>query len=230
MMNQDQITAMERRLLEIMDAVPFGNSKFQIEQMIIPTESIERTYRMICVNAHAKYTALKEADFRRRKLEIELRKARYEYANFKMTEGFEKDLKAVDIEEGEYKLWIEEKLIKDAVIELEIYLGWLEKIIKDRGGMMTREQFDASEPEYWKRRAIRQSERAMISSGTIDEGNIELLQQIGIDPVKVRVELFTIIESVSKAHLLAEEERNKRLTNGKVDTLPKTDTDELPKE
>jgi DNA-binding PucR family transcriptional regulator len=168
---------------------------------------------MVCVNAHAKYTALKESDFKRRKIEIELKKLRKELeeAETVALDTFNKELKVLEIEENEYKLWIEEKLIKDAVIELKIYLEWLEKMIKDFGGVLTREKFDASEPEYWKRRAIRQSERAMICSGTIDDGNIELLQQIGMDPVKVKTELLMLIESITKSHLIEEEEKIKML-------------------
>lgn len=186
------ITDIERKLLDIFDAVPFGMSKFQIEKLIVPQDSPERTYRTICVNAHAKYTALKEATFRRERTKIQLDKLK-EY--FGSKDKYEDKLKKIDIEEKEYQLWIEEKLIRDCVIELEIYIALLERLAVKLGGLLTRAQFDASEPEYWKKRAIRQAERDMLSIGTISEGNIEFLQQIEHDPLAVKMELKGILEA-----------------------------------
>mgnify|MGYP000979502321 CR=1 FL=1 len=157
---------------ELSRAVPFGNSAFQIVKFIVNEETPERALRVALLNYDAKMKALKESEFKRRRKEIDIAETKEKLQTAK---GFEKQRLEIDLEEAEYGMAEESKLIEDALIELALY----EKIIKALPEI-SREQFESSEQKYWATRLLKQAKLEIQSMGTITYGVIESLDKMGV--------------------------------------------------
>ena len=70
----------------------------------------------------------------------------------------------------------------------------LEAQIRKEYGKFDEEIFEAEESKYWVMRAIDQSMRDVRQSGVILAGNQELLQQIGLDPAQIQVEIKAFLD------------------------------------
>ena len=158
-------------LQEKMRQVPFGMSIYQIlnfSEQISP----ERKYRHILLQIDRKLKALKECEFRRRRLEIDLREL---YNKYDSSTLYEKDRIQIDIEEKEYNLESEKKLIEDAAIELQAYENILNSLPQ-----FTREQFEQAEHDYWRQRLLNDAKREQLSSGSVSVGTLHSLEQTGL--------------------------------------------------
>lgn len=157
---------------EKMKQVPFGNSAFQIYNFIAKEESPERAYRKVLLQLDQKNKAMKECYFRRKRREVDIEEI---VKKLETAEGFDKQRLEIDLEEAEFYLQDEMKLIEDCVLEIAVY-----KKILDELPDFTREQFENSELEYWKTRLLSSANKEYLSTGTVGVGNIEALEKIGL--------------------------------------------------
>jgi len=155
-----------------LNAVPFGNSQFQIANFIANQDSPERTYRAALINWDKKNQALKECSFRRKRKEIDIVEIQ---EKLKTSEGFEKQRLEIDLEECEYYLEHEIKLIEDCIIEMKTYEAILSKLPD-----FTREQFELSEINYWRTRLFKTAKKEIEAIGTVKVETRDALEQIGI--------------------------------------------------
>jgi hypothetical protein len=157
----------------LMENVPFGNSQFQIEAFIAGEETPERTYRTVLLQLNEKLNALQECKFRRKRLEIDMTELEEKIASSK--NKFEVERAKVDLEEKQWRLDNEVKLINDCGFEIEKYQEILDKLPK-----FTREEFDAGEHRYWQNRLLDDAKRQHIALGYVDAQTIKSLQQVGV--------------------------------------------------
>ena len=152
--------------------VPFGNSVFQIMNFITSEETPERVYRKVLLQLDQKEKAMKECYFRRKRREVDIEEI---VKKLETASGFEKQRLEIDLEEAEFYLEDEIKLIEDCIIEIEAYKKILETLPD-----YSREDFENSENEYWKQRLLSSANREYLSTGTVGVGNIEALEKVGL--------------------------------------------------
>lgn len=180
--------------------VPFGDSVFQINKFNRGQETPERLYRNCLLQLDKKIRALNECKFRRRRIEVDIAelKSKLHKAN-----PFDKQRHEIDIEEKEYQLDNELKLIEDAFIEVETYRQILKTL-----PMFTREEFEKGEGEYWKRRLLGDMQNEVLSTGSVKHDTIKSLGQIGISVGRNEKGQIAYIEkpSLPKEYIKQEEE------------------------
>ncbi len=159
-------------LMSEMDNVPFGNSRFQAEHFTDGMETPERRYRHVMLQLRQRIGALNAASFGRRRMSIDVAEL-----NAKIPDLSDYDLERaeIDLEEKEWQLRDQETLIEDAMIDVQNYRRLLEDLPKP-----TREQFEAAEPAYWRKRLIGEAKLQYQSTGRIDAGWLMALDKIGI--------------------------------------------------
>jgi hypothetical protein len=151
--------------------IPFGMSVYQITHF---TEQLtpERQYRHCLLQIDKKLRSLKECEFRRKRIEIDLQELNDKFSTLT---GYEKERIKIDIEEKEYNLELEKKLIEDAIIELKAHESILAKLPD-----ITREQFEQAEHKYWRERLLNDARREQLSSGSVTVGTLSSLEQTGL--------------------------------------------------
>ena len=152
--------------------IPFGNSVYQIKTFMAE-KTPERQYRNAALQLRQKYIAMKECEFRRKRFEIDI--AEIQEKLLSKTNTFETQRLRVDLEEKQFLLDNEIKLIKDCLIEIAVYRQILKTLPK-----FNREDFEKAEPKYWKNRLISDAEREVVGTGTVGPGTLKSLEQVGI--------------------------------------------------
>ena len=177
---------------------PFGNSMFQITNFTAGQETPERRQRHCSLQLYQKEKALKECEFRRRRTKIDLEEILEELENNKHSyTKFEILRKGVDVEEKEYQLNNDIKMIEDCLFEIRVYRNILKKL-----PMFTREEFEKSEYKYWEIRLINDAKKEIISTNTISTGTISSLENIGINITRDKDGILTITGKDSAVQLL----------------------------
>ena len=152
--------------------VPFGSSVYQIEHFSRGAETPERSYRNCLLQLNQKIKALKECEFRRRKLEIDMRELAQKVET---AECFEKERLVIDIEEKQFHLGEEIKLIEDCYIEIKTYENMLSQLPD-----FTREDFEKAEGIYWEKKLLSDMQKEVLSFGYVQKDTMQSLEQIGI--------------------------------------------------
>lgn len=152
--------------------VPFGNSVFQIQHFVADQHTPERLYRSVLLQYTEKMKTLKLCSFRRRRFEIDIEEAE---EKLKSTTGYDAKRLKIDIEEKQFGLEQELKLIEDCMIELKVY----EDIINGLPEF-TREEFEKNEPLYWKKRLLHDAELECNATGTLSVGTLQSLDRLGV--------------------------------------------------
>ena len=160
------------KLKEQMRNVPFGQSCFQIRAFSRGSETQERSYRNCLLQINQKLRALKECEFRRDRLLIDIDEINY---NLKKASSFTEKRLEIDLKEKQYNLDEELKLIEDCMIELKTYIAMLDELPE-----FTREQFESAEYEYWEQRFLNDLSSDVASIGHASKGTIDSLKKIGI--------------------------------------------------
>ena len=154
--------------------VPFGNSVFQITNFTDGQESPARRYRHCLLQLHQKERTLKECEFRRRGIDIDI-----EELNEKITKhpegSFKRQRLELKLEKKEFGLEAELKLIEDALVEVATYKALLKDL-----PTFTREEFESNEYVYWERRLLGDARRELVSNGTVSPGVMSSLERMGI--------------------------------------------------
>lgn len=160
--------------------VPFGHSAFQIAAFTGGEHGPERRHRTLLLNMDAKLKALRECRFRRRRLDVDLREIAVKLAALTTAtdpHGFTAERLVIDRDETLAGLADEDKLIEDAIIELQaMHREWKSlPALEDRG------QFEAAEAGYWARRLWSDACREIAAQGAPAAGTLASLQQMGLE-------------------------------------------------
>lgn len=159
--------------------VPFGQSEFQNAHLADDSLTPERRLRHALLQLDGKLKALKDCDFRRRRLDVVLRARRRAAALFGWL-PWAGELLQIGVEEIECALEREAKLIGDAYIEVETFVGMIEALpIEVREGM-TRERFELAERKHFVAKLTRAAELELLGQGGISVGTLEALEKVGI--------------------------------------------------
>ena len=156
-----------------MKNVPFGNSVFQIEHFSRGAETPTRTYRNCLLQLHQKYKALKECEFRRKRLEIDIDEIKAKSA---ITTEFEQRRLEIDVEEKQFNLDEEIKLIEDCIVEIKTYENILNQLPD-----FSRTDFEKAEGVYWEKKLLNDARLQIMSLGYIAQDTQQSLKQIGIN-------------------------------------------------
>lgn len=166
-MTKDKLEQLQKQMRQ----VPFGNSVYQITHFN-KKETPERNYRHLLLQLSQKLKALKECEFRRRRIDIDLAEINEKLSS---ATGFEKERLLIDQEEKEYQLESEKKLIEDALVEIATFENALSVL-----PAFTREQFEQAEHGYWRQRLLNDAKRECLATGTISVGTLSSLEATGL--------------------------------------------------
>ena len=148
--------------------IPFGNSKFQIENFVINSQyTPERAYRAIGLAVSSRIRALKEAYFNLKKEEIDIDELEWKIVQ-KSTSEWDKRRFTIEIEEKNENKEYTKKLINDALHELSAHYEVFKKMPR-----YTREQFEDGERKHFEIRLSREAQ------GII--GAVDSLDCMGVD-------------------------------------------------
>jgi hypothetical protein len=176
----------------LVDGPTFGQSKIQIEKFVVGSHCTSaRQYRQLLLYFSEKYTALKKARIRRKKISAELNIIRKEIETLQ-----DQDLRTIQecaYEDMELDLKNEEKLIVDAIAECNFLYTLIESIPK-----ATAEEFEKQELEYWSKRLSGEAQLQLMDRGSIDQGTQKALVDIGINPIEATLKLRLTNEEVAK--------------------------------
>jgi hypothetical protein len=106
----------------------------------------------------------------------------------------------LEIEATEFESQAAESLVKveGALKEVET-LGQLHDELKERLGDVTEEEFEKAQTKAHIKRAVMQSVRDVKSSGKIQNGNAEYLEQSGLSTSAIFKEILAFIEQESRS-------------------------------
>lgn len=164
-----------KKLKDKMRHVPFGNSDFQNRHFTNGQESPERRFRHCLLQINQKVQALEACSFRRRRIEIDIAEINYKIKH-EESDTYATARLEIDKEEKECALEAEEKLIEDAMIEIETY----ENILDGLPDNITRKIFEEAELGYWKKRLLDVAQIEVTSTGTVSVGTMTSLKNIGM--------------------------------------------------
>jgi hypothetical protein len=151
LITQENTEDVVKEIEEAFFDIPFENSQFQTENFVINAQlTPERAYRAIGLRMHNRLRALREAQFSRMREEIDLDELR---AKLQLGEynKFDKRRFEVDIQQKLSSRAFTEKLINDAIAELNVLYHHFKRLPR-----FTREQFEAAESTYFEESLTRQ--------------------------------------------------------------------------
>lgn len=157
-----------------MQNVPFGQSQFQIVNFGCGHETETRNYRHALLQLDAKIKAMKECEFRRARKEIDKEEKTEKLNNVNISD-YEKRRLEIDIQEIDFYLNEENKLIKDCVIEIMTYINVLDSLPD-----FSREDFEKQEKIYWQRRMMMDAQAQIECANTVDKETLKMLEKTGI--------------------------------------------------
>lgn len=144
------IDQIEKELLEKCEDIPFGNSLYQDESFILNTSYTDaRAIRNIGLTLSDRVRALRGLEFSMKKLDVDLREIAHK---LKSAEDFEKERLEIDREEKLSGMAYTQKLLKDALYEVEYLRAILAKLPK-----LTRAEFESQEKQYFIESLTRQA-------------------------------------------------------------------------
>ncbi len=140
---------------ELQDAfydIPFENSQFQTEAFVISAQiTPERAYRAIGLRMMDRLTALNKSKFDEMRMKVKLDKIDYQLQDSNLDEFQRREL-LIEREELNSSQYWREKLINDAVVELNILYKHFKALPK-----FTREQFEEGERLHFDQKLNRQA-------------------------------------------------------------------------
>jgi hypothetical protein len=150
MIKYESVNEIIKEIEEAFYDIPFGNSQFQTEKFVIGGERTpERAYRAIGLAMSSKLQALKEEYYKRKKEDIDIEELEYKIKKTK--NKFDKKRYAIKIEQKLSNRKSTDKLINDALAELNILYNAFKELPK-----YTREEFEKGEYKYFEQKLSRQ--------------------------------------------------------------------------
>lgn len=172
-----------------------------------------RQLRQIAAELQHKQDALVENKYRilknLKKAKIYRQNAQHEQNSLK------KDLFLLKAEEKEELAKLAERPYIGAmreVMELSRLHNAIVEQMKTKYGKVDEEIFEREEAKYYIKRIFAQSLRYIRQQGTINTGNQEILEQLGLDPLAVQTLLTEFLKSREKVKETSSEELEKFLT------------------
>jgi hypothetical protein len=149
----DNVNDVIKELNEAFFDIPFENSAFQTENFVIAGSiTPARAYRSIGLRMMTKLNALREAKFHRLRMNIDIDELQ-EKINNPDTNKFDKMRAELDIQEKLEGLPYTDKLINDAVTELNLLYAHFKALPK-----YSRDEFELEERFHFEQRLQRQIE------------------------------------------------------------------------
>lgn len=149
--------------------IPFGNSKFQIENFVINSQyTPERAYRAIGLAVSSRVRALREAYFGLEKEKIDIEELEWKISQ-DSTSTWDKRRFALEIEEKNENKQYTKKLINDALHELSAHYAVFKKMPK-----YTRGQFEDGERKHFEIRLSREVQGIVGAADSLDCMGIDL--------------------------------------------------------
>jgi hypothetical protein len=135
-------------IINLIEEIPFGNSDFQNRLVIVDNElSPHRAYRHAALRIINRLQALNECYYGLKKASIEIKRLERKLSTEQ--DELEKELIQIEIEQKKNGLPYTQKLIKDAIREIESLYPIIEKI-----GKMSREDFEACEKKHFETKLL----------------------------------------------------------------------------
>lgn len=132
------------KFIEMVSDVPFGNSDYQNRQAIVNDEQTPmRAYRHAALRITNRLQALMEARYSVMKADVEIRKLKRRLLT--ESDDLERDLLHIEIEQKQATIPYTEKLVSDAIAEIESLYPVIEKL-----GAVKRSDFEAEESEHFR--------------------------------------------------------------------------------
>ena len=148
---EENINSVVREIEDAFFDIPFENSRFQTEAFVVAAQiTPERAYRAIGLRMNAKLRALNEAKFGRMKEDIDIEELREKLTD-PNTSKWDRMRHEVDIEQKLSNRSFTDKLINDALSELNVLYGHFKSLPK-----YTRDQFEQGEHRHFEQRLQRQ--------------------------------------------------------------------------
>ena len=147
----DNVTDVVKEIEEAFFDIPFENSQFQTEHFVINAQlTPERAYRAIGLRMHNRLRALREAQFSRMREDVDIDELRAKLS-LSETNKFDRRRYEIDIQQKLSNRAFTEKLINDAIAELNVLYHHFKRLPK-----FTRQQFEAGERSYFHESLTRQ--------------------------------------------------------------------------
>jgi len=132
------------KFIEMVSDVPFGNSDYQNRQAIVNDEQTPmRAYRHAALRITNRLQALMEARYSVMKADVEIRKLKRRLLT--ESDDLERELLHIEIEQKQATIPYTEKLVSDAIAEIESLYPVIEKL-----GAVKRSDFEAEESEHFR--------------------------------------------------------------------------------
>jgi hypothetical protein len=161
----------------------FGKTQSQFMDNMLTTSHPTpiRNIRQILAEINKSLEALREAYYKNKKEEIEIKKLQRKLKTEK--DDLELDIIKLDIEEKATRIEIGKKYVMGAIRKINNYNKQYDSILKTLGVNSFDEiDFEKEEEEYHIKKAFEQGlNAARVNGGRIDEGNQIYLTQIGIN-------------------------------------------------
>ena len=150
--------------------------------------------RHILARIERKKAALAEAQIKRRKDDIELRRKQKQFEE--TTDEFDRELLEIEIIELMNGLTSGENYIKGAIREMSYLMTQYNSVLEKTGKEhLTEEDFEEDEKRYHVMTALKQAlNAARPRGGLIDEGNSIYLFDIGINVAHAQAEIFNYLK------------------------------------
>lgn len=168
------VDQVEKELLDKCEDIPFGNSLYQDESFILNTSYTDaRAVRSIGLTLSARVQALRELEFSMRKLDVDMREIEHK---LKSAHYFDKERLEIEREEKTSGIAYTQKLLKDALYEVEYLRAILAKLPK-----LSRAEFEGQEKAYFIESLTRQAVNLPES--------VKSLEAMGVQP-EAKYEFF----------------------------------------
>lgn len=162
----------------------FGRSQSQWMEanMACSSPTPIRNIRHLLARIEKAYKACKETEYKLKKQQIRLEMKKEQLS--KEDDMFKRQLLQVDIDKAEYGIDSAMFYFRGAVKKIQHNYDCIQQILESNGWDSFEEiDFEREEEEYHIKTALIQSIRAVMSKGRICEGNLEYLEQCGINPL-----------------------------------------------
>jgi len=163
---------MIRECNDLSSVVPFGDSQAK-KVMFRNGESPAQEFRHHVLQLSERLATLKETEFKQLEDRLDLDDLR---KKLKWAFGSKKKRVQIQIERMEFGLYKSNKLIEDAVREIQIH----KKRISELPEIESREVYESMEIQTWVNKLMGDVRRQQISGRGIDVGTLESLEKIGL--------------------------------------------------
>ena len=188
----------------LLETVPFGMSDFQIQKFVAASFTDSRVQRQVFLELHTRAKALMDAGGAKKRLEIDIFRlkrsieekkrrigairlkrafcwffvpsgilSRWQYQEWNLEDDIELDRE--DIRQKEFDLKTQAKMASDCLREVKCFIAAIPAQI------VTRDEFESIEKEYWLKRASQDAKLEVIERMVPAKGTLELLANLGLN-------------------------------------------------